>query len=102
MTTSNSSLSRPLTFSRDHQGIREITGLRLPKLRINRDAYENFRDTHKVESKVDYSLFEEYQKRKLKRGERDLADRCATLCTAYGCFITQLTSFKLQDAYATE
>ncbi|KAH9985770.1 hypothetical protein BJV77DRAFT_1031292 [Russula vinacea] len=79
MTTSNSSLSRPLTFSRDHQGIREITGLRLPKLRINRDAYENFRDTHKVESKVDYSLFEEYQKRKLKRGERDLADRTHTL-----------------------
>ena len=26
-----------------------------------------------------YSLFEAYQKRKLKLGERDLADRCATL-----------------------
>ena len=55
-----------------------------------------------MESKVKYSLFEEYQKRKLKRGERDLADRCAALCTANGFFFTQLTSFKLQDAYVTQ
>jgi hypothetical protein len=47
-------------------------------------------------------VFEAYQNLKLKRGERDSADRCATLCTAYGFFVPQLTSFKLQDAYATQ
>jgi hypothetical protein len=35
---------------------------------------------------VDYSLFEGYQNLKLKRGERDLADRYATLCAARGFF----------------
>ena len=38
---------------------------------LDREAYENLRNTHKV----DYSQFEAYQNLKLKRGERDLADR---------------------------
>ena len=38
---------------------------------LDREAYETLRNTHKV----DYSLFEAYQNLKLKRGERDLADR---------------------------
>ena len=38
---------------------------------LDREAYENLRNTHKV----DYSLFEAYQNLKLKLGERDLADR---------------------------
>jgi len=35
---------------------------------------------------VDYSLFEAYQNLKLKRGERDLADRYVTLCAVHGSF----------------
>ena len=38
---------------------------------LDREAYENLRNTQKV----DYSLFEAYQNLKLKRSERDLADR---------------------------
>ncbi|KAH9981609.1 P-loop containing nucleoside triphosphate hydrolase protein [Russula compacta] len=38
---------------------------------LDREAYENLRNAQRV----DYTLFEAYQKLKLKRGERDLADR---------------------------
>lgn len=57
-----------------------------PTRALDREAYENLRNTHKV----DYSLFEGYQNLKLKRGERDLADRWATLFTSHGCFDTHL------------
>jgi hypothetical protein len=59
-----------------------------PNRALDRDAYENLRNTHKVE----YSLFEAYQTLKSKRGERDLADRYVTLCTVYGYFITPYIS----------
>lgn len=42
-----------------------------PNRTLDREAYENLRNAHKV----DYSLFEAYQNLQLKRGERDLADR---------------------------
>lgn len=42
-----------------------------PNRALDREAYENLRNAHKV----DYSLFEAYQNLKFKRGERDLADR---------------------------
>ena len=42
-----------------------------PNRTLNREAYDNLRNAHKV----DYSLFEAYQNLQLKRGERDLADR---------------------------
>jgi hypothetical protein len=45
--------------------------LDFPNRTLDREAYENLRNTHKV----DYSLFEAYQNLQLKRGERDLADR---------------------------
>jgi hypothetical protein len=38
---------------------------------LDREAYENLRNTNGL----DYSQFEAYQNHKLKRGERDLADR---------------------------
>lgn len=41
---------------------------------------------------MEYSLFEAYQTLKLKRGERDLADRYVTLCTVYDSYITAYTS----------
>ena len=68
-----------------------------PNRALDSEAYETLRNTHKVQ----YSLFEAYQNLKLKRGERDLADRCV-LCAAYGFFAPQLTSFKLKDAHATQ
>ena len=39
---------------------------------LDREAYEDLRNTQTV----DYAIFEAYQKLKLKRGERDIADRC--------------------------
>src|SRR6267142_200455 len=45
-----------------------------PNRALDREAYENLRNNHRV----DYSMFEAYQKLKSKRCERDLADRCAT------------------------
>jgi hypothetical protein len=42
-----------------------------PNRALDREGYENLRNVHKV----DYSLFEAYQNLRLKRGERDLADR---------------------------
>jgi hypothetical protein len=57
-----------------------------PNRTLDREAYENLRNTHKV----DYSLFEAYQNLRLKRGERDLADRYATLFTSHGHFYTRL------------
>jgi hypothetical protein len=42
-----------------------------PNRALDREAYENLRNTNGL----DYALFEAYQNRKLKRGERDLADR---------------------------
>jgi hypothetical protein len=45
-----------------------------PSRALDRGAYENLRNNHRV----DYSMFEAYQKLKSKRFERDLADRCAT------------------------
>jgi len=45
-----------------------------PNRALDRWAYENLTNTYQVK----YSLFEAYETLKLKRGERDLADRCAT------------------------
>ncbi|KAI9510706.1 hypothetical protein F5148DRAFT_1177323 [Russula earlei] len=45
---------------------------------LDRESYEGFRDSHRL----DYALFEAYQKLKLKRGERDLADRTHGLLNA--------------------
>jgi hypothetical protein len=45
-----------------------------PNRALDREAYENLRNNHRV----DYAMFEAYQKLKSKRRERDLADRCAT------------------------
>jgi hypothetical protein len=45
-----------------------------PNHALDKDAYENLRNNHRV----DFALFEAYQRLKSKRGERDLADRCAT------------------------
>jgi hypothetical protein len=45
--------------------------LEYPNRALDREAYKNLRNSHKV----DYSLFEVYQNLKLRRGERDLADR---------------------------
>jgi hypothetical protein len=42
-----------------------------PNRALDREAYENLRNAHKV----DYPLFDAYQNLRLKRGERDLADR---------------------------
>ena len=49
--------------------------LEYPNRALDREAYENLRNNHRV----DYTMFEAYQKLKSKRRERDLADRCATL-----------------------
>ncbi|KAI0247856.1 hypothetical protein BJV78DRAFT_1285222 [Lactifluus subvellereus] len=46
-----------------------------PNRALDREAYENLRNTHTL----DYALFEAYQKLKLKRSERDFADRTHTL-----------------------
>lgn len=45
-----------------------------PNHALDKDAYETLRNNHRV----DYALFEAYQRLKSKRGERDLADRFAT------------------------
>ena len=45
-----------------------------PERALDREAYEKLRNNHIV----DYAVFEAYEKLKSKRGERDLADRCAT------------------------
>jgi len=47
-----------------------------PNRALDREAYESLRNTHSL----DYTLFEAYEALKRKRGERDLADRCATAC----------------------
>jgi len=53
--------------------------LEYPNRALDKDAYENLRNNHRV----DYTLFEAYQRLKSKRGERDLADRCnATFSTS--------------------
>jgi hypothetical protein len=45
-----------------------------PERALDREAYEKLRNNYMV----DYAVFEAYEKLKSKRGERDLADRCAT------------------------
>jgi hypothetical protein len=42
-----------------------------PNRALDREAYENLKNTHGL----DFGQFEAYQSRKLKRGEYDLADR---------------------------
>ena len=64
--------------SRDFAFLGTIKGseksLDSPNHALDKDAYENLRNNHRV----DYALFEAYQRLKSKRGERDLADRFAT------------------------
>lgn len=68
-----------------------------PNRALDREAYEKLRNPHKV----DYSLFEAYQNIKAKRGERDVADRYATLHGTW-FFWPTLTPPKLQDAFAAQ
>jgi hypothetical protein len=82
--THNSSFPSLFTFSGTIKGSEK--SLDYPNRALDRGAYENLRSTHKV----DYSLFEAYQNLKLKRGERDLADRYARLCAAHGSFGSRL------------
>jgi len=55
--------------------------LEYPNRALDKDAYEDLRNNHRV----DYALFEAYQRLKSKRGERDLADRCDVTFSASTC-----------------
>ena len=65
-----------------------------PNRALDREAYEKLRNNHRV----DYAMFEAYQKLKSKRGERDLADRCATPHAVVPSARDLRKSFKLQDS----
>lgn len=52
-----------------------MKSLDYPNRALDREAYENSRNAHRMP----YPQFEAYQNLKLKRGERDLADRCVKL-----------------------
>jgi len=65
-----------------------------PNHALDKGAYETLRNNHRV----DYALFEAYQRLKFKRGERDLADRFATL---HLLLRPTANIFELQDAWAT-